>query len=139
MSAPALAALREARAYIEDRHSDISNRVWRHEEKKEANAFDGIDDCMGNGDGASILALIDEALSEAAQGATIEPAAVAARPDHDGQVRLSMAISLMRIADAMTGGANFLTAPINSYGEGIGDAIQGQMVRGAAGIRQYER
>lgn len=34
---------------------------------------------------------------------------------------------------------DFLRAPINSYGEGIGDAIQGQMIRGQAGISQYDR
>jgi len=46
--------------------------------------------------------------------------------------------ALERIAAALTGeGSSILTAPINSYGEGIGDAIQGQMVRGAAGISQY--
>lgn len=33
---------------------------------------------------------------------------------------------------------DFLTAPINSYGEGIGDAIQGQIVRGMAVISQYD-
>lgn len=32
-----------------------------------------------------------------------------------------------------------LTMPINSYGEGIGDAIQGQLVRGQRGIDQYDR
>lgn len=31
----------------------------------------------------------------------IEPAAIEARADHDGQVRLSTAISLKRIADAV--------------------------------------
>lgn len=74
-----------------------------------------------------------------ALAALIEPAAVAARPDWDGQIRLSQAISLKRIADAMTGeGPSILTAPINSYGEGVGDAIQGQMIRGQRGIDQYE-
>jgi len=33
---------------------------------------------------------------------------------------------------------DFLREPINSYGEGIGDAIQGQLVRGMAGISQYD-
>ncbi len=43
------------------------------------------------------------------------------------------------IADAVTGkGDSLLTAPINSYGEGIGDAIQGQIIRGQRGIDQYE-
>lgn len=55
------------------------------------------------------------------------------------RILASVAISLKRIADALTGeGANILTTPINSYGEGIGDAIQGQMVRGQRGIGQYE-
>lgn len=49
----------------------------------------------------------------------------------DQRVELSQAISLKRIADALTGeGPNILTAPINQYGEGIGEAIQGQMERG---------
>lgn len=51
----------------------------------------------------------------------------------------SIAVSLKRIADAVSGeGANILTTPINSYGETIGDAIQGQMIRGQRGIDQYE-
>lgn len=59
--------------------------------------------------------------------------------DGRDQVIASIAISLKRIADAMTGkGPNILTQPINSYGEGIGDAIQGQMIRGQRGIDQYE-
>lgn len=54
-------------------------------------------------------------------------------------IAYSQAISLKRIADALTGeGPSILTAPINSYGEGIGDAIQGQMIRGQRGINQYE-
>lgn len=71
----------------------------------------------------------------------IEPAArdfIGDAPD-EMVAQASMAISLKRIADAMTGvGGNFLTAPINSYGEAIGDAIQGQMIRGQRGIDQYE-
>ncbi len=35
--------------------------------------------------------------------AALEPLAVAGRPDDDGQVRLSVAISLKRIADAIDG------------------------------------
>lgn len=51
----------------------------------------------------------------------------------------SIAISLRRIADTLAGeGPSILTAPVNSYGEGIGDAIQGQMIRGQRGIDQYE-
>lgn len=43
----------------------------------------------------------------------------------------SIAISLKRIADALSGdGENIFTRPINCYGEGIGDAIQGQLDRG---------
>lgn len=49
----------------------------------------------------------------------------------EGPVAISIAISLKRIADALSGvGHNILTAPINSYGEGIGEAIQGQFERG---------
>jgi len=51
----------------------------------------------------------------------------------------SIAVSMKRIADALSGeGPNLFTTPINSYGEGIGDAIQGQLVRGQAGISQYD-
>ncbi|WP_417615380.1 hypothetical protein [Parasphingorhabdus sp.] len=51
----------------------------------------------------------------------------------------SIAISLKRIADALSGeGPSILTASLNSYGEGIGEAIQGQMIRGQRGIDQYE-
>jgi hypothetical protein len=54
-------------------------------------------------------------------------------------ILFSIAVSLKRIANALTGeGTNIFTAPINSYGEGIGDAIQGQMIRGQRGIDQYE-
>lgn len=49
---------------------------------------------------------------------------------------LSQAQSLKRLADAVGGG--LFTAPINSYGEGIGEAIQGQFVRGMNGVDQYE-
>lgn len=49
---------------------------------------------------------------------------------------LATAMYLRAILDKLNG--DLLTAPINSYGEGIGDAIQGQMVRGAAGISQYD-
>ncbi len=67
----------------------------------------------------------------------LEPGTVA--DTDDGHCLHSMAISLKRIADAITGeGPSILTAPINSYGEGIGDAIQGQMIRGQRGIDQYE-
>lgn len=59
-------------------------------------------------------------------------------------VQASQAISLKRIADALEKGSvaeqirAVLTDPINSYGEGIGDAIQGQLVRGQRGVSQYE-
>lgn len=59
----------------------------------------------------------------------------AQRPDDNGQITLSIAISLKRIADALTGnGPSILTAPLNAYGEGIGEAIQGQHERGLRGI-----
>jgi hypothetical protein len=52
----------------------------------------------------------------------------------------SQAISLKRIADALSGaGPSILTTPINSYGESIGSAIQGQMIRGQNGISEYEQ
>lgn len=53
--------------------------------------------------------------------------------------QLSQAISLKRIADALSGtSVNVFTSPINTYGEGIWEAIQGQMIRGQRGIDQYE-
>lgn len=43
---------------------------------------------------------------------------------------LSLAISAKRIADALSGiGPNILTAPLNAYGENIGECIQGQFGR----------
>lgn len=49
----------------------------------------------------------------------------------ENSMRLSIAISLKRIADALTGdGENILTRPLNAYGEGIGECIQGQLERG---------
>jgi hypothetical protein len=46
----------------------------------------------------------------------------------------SIAISLKRIADTLSGeGDSMLTAPINAFGEGIGEAISGQIVRGMRG------
>jgi hypothetical protein len=57
--------------------------------------------------------------------------------DQGLQPLVSIAISLKRIADALGGG--LFTAPINSYGEGIGDAIQGQIIRGNNGVSQYDR
>lgn len=90
-----------------------------------------------------------------------------AQPPRREEIELSIAISLKRIADGFeevradlgAGGDRMgfigrlaeamapaiteaigaaMTAPINSYGEGIGDAIQGQIVRGQRGIDQYE-
>lgn len=71
----------------------------------------------------------------------MEPAALGALLYTDQLLfTASVAISLKRIADALTGqGESILTKPINSYGEGIGDAIQGQMIRGQRGIDQYEQ
>jgi len=49
----------------------------------------------------------------------------------------SIAISLKRIADTLSGqGNSMLTAPINEFGEGIGEAISGQIARG---MRGYDR
>lgn len=46
----------------------------------------------------------------------------------------SIAISLKRIADTLSGqGDSMLTTPINAFGEGIGEAISGQIVRGMRG------
>jgi hypothetical protein len=65
----------------------------------------------------------------------IEPGAlrwpVADRPPlTDSEIELSKAISLKRIADALT----TLSGPLNSYGETIGECIQGQHERGLRGI-----
>lgn len=70
--------------------------------------------------------------------ASLEPEALRGTADSDDQrVALSVAISLKRIADTLSGqGESILTTPINAYGETIGQAIQGQMVRGARGIEQ---
>lgn len=46
------------------------------------------------------------------------------------EIELSKAISLKRIADALTG----LAGPLNAYGETIGECIQGQHERGLRGI-----
>lgn len=86
--------------------------------------------------------------------ACLEPQAVSAVRDAKTQIELSTALSLKRIADALNGGGGpldklvaaldpenpdgFLRASINCYGEGIGEAIQGQLVRGQRGIDQYE-
>lgn len=49
-------------------------------------------------------------------------------------IELSKAISLKRIADALSGqGENMLTMPLNHFGENIGTAIAGQIVRGMRG------
>lgn len=58
----------------------------------------------------------------------------------DRDIQMSQAISLKRIADSLEhmDVTKALTMSINSYGENIGEAIQGQMVRGQAGIDQYE-
>jgi len=50
---------------------------------------------------------------------------------------MAVAFYLKAVLEKLNG--DLMTAPINSYGEGIGDAIQGQLVRGQAGISQYER
>lgn len=53
----------------------------------------------------------------------LEPQALALRPDDDGRIRLSMAISLMRVADALTpveisGGQTF-----EEYSAEVGDYL----------------
>lgn len=66
-----------------------------------------------------------------------EPESKDARDPHTAALT-SLAVSMKRIADVLTGdGENIFTKPINCYGEGIGDAIQGQIVRGQLGINQY--
>lgn len=65
----------------------------------------------------------------------IEPEAQGLARHHDiipGEhaIELSKAISLKRIADALAG----LSGPLNTYGETIGECIQGQHERGLRGI-----
>lgn len=67
----------------------------------------------------------------------LEPEAVASTANGKELALFSIAMSLKRIADSLGGG--LFNAPINSYGEGIGDAIQGQIIRGNNGISQYDR
>ena len=69
----------------------------------------------------------------------IEPEARELARHHDiipGEhaIELSKAISLKRIADALSGqGENMLTMPLNHFGENIGTAIAGQIARGMRG------
>lgn len=58
-------------------------------------------------------------------GLPLEPESFG-RPDDDGQIRLSIAISLKRIADA-------LNEP-NAYGEVGSAALAGAILRGLRGI-----
>lgn len=44
-------------------------------------------------------------------------------------------LELIRIRDRL---GKMFTEPLNSYGEGIGEAIQGQIIRGQRGIDQYD-
>ncbi len=50
---------------------------------------------------------------------------------------MAVAFYLKAVLEKLNG--DFLNTPLNAYGEGIGDAIQGQFVRGMAGISQYDR
>lgn len=84
--------------------------------------------------------------------AELEPGTIA--DTDEGHCLQSIAISLKRIADALTTDKGAVAklaalldpenpdgafrASINCYGEGIGEAIQGQIVRGQRGIDQYE-
>lgn len=85
-------------------------------------------------------------VTEAALRDALEQDACTALPYTDGSLfEASRAVSakrqadaLTRIADALTGkGESILTAPINMYGEGIGSAIQGQMIRGQNGNDRF--
>jgi hypothetical protein len=62
--------------------------------------------------------------------AALEPVAVANRPDHDGMIRLSTAISLKRIADAL---ATLSTEGCNHYGETFLPALTRAISDGIAG------
>ena len=64
---------------------------------------------------------------------------VDARSPLDTMLLHSIALSMKRIADTLSGeGSSILTQPINAYGEPIGEAIQGQIVRGQRGISLYD-
>lgn len=54
----------------------------------------------------------------------------------DTMMLMSIAVSAKRIADAVAddGEDSFFRRPINNYGETIGEAIQGQILRGNAGV-----
>ncbi len=70
------------------------------------------------------------------EAAAISEATPAVLPYKPGEhaIELSKAISLKRIADALTGtGENMLTMPLNAFGENIGSAIAGQIARGMRG------
>lgn len=67
----------------------------------------------------------------------LEPAALSPEwgtsNDHaawESEIEASKAISLKRIADALSA----LSGPLNAYGETIGECIQGQHERGLRGI-----
>jgi hypothetical protein len=63
----------------------------------------------------------------------IEPDAAVASLDPLTKCAYSSAISLKRIADALTDGGVF-RQPVNNYGESFTDAIQMALVRGQRGI-----
>jgi len=63
----------------------------------------------------------------------------------EGAELLSIAISLKRIADALTGNGieilldKIANHPMNAYGEGFSSAIQEALVRGQKGVSLYDR
>ena len=104
-------ALVSARDYIAEVNANISTRTYQHEEKKNPQAWDNVDARQFNGDTASMLAVLDEAIAAARAArdnnarfdGLIEPSALMLRPNDDGHVQASIAISLKRIADALGG------------------------------------
>ncbi len=55
---------------------------------------------------------------------------------YDMVLLYSLAVSMARIAARLEG--DFLTAPVNQYGESFTDAIQNSLVRGNRGVSTYE-
>jgi hypothetical protein len=62
----------------------------------------------------------------------LEPEANISRADTQTCALVSLAISMKRIADAMTN-----QQPVNAYGESFTDAIQNSFVRGQRGIATW--
>lgn len=82
-----------------------------------------------------------------AAAAKMEPeiAALDFLPSLGEAATVSIAISLKRLADALTGNGvealldKIANHPMNAYGEGFSSAIQEALVRGQKGVSLYDR